>query len=401
MLSVAAAQEQILAGIVPLPSEIVALLAAQQRVLATTITAPLDLPPFANSAMDGYAVRAADLAGATTDQPIALRMIGEVPAGGVYTGILQPGTTIRIFTGAPLPDGADAVLQQELTTAGSRPDEVLMQAAVTPGQSVRASGSDISRGTVLLAPGVTLCAPEIAAIAACGIAEVAVTRQPRVAIVATGDELVALGQPLGPGQIYNSNTALLAAAVREAGGIPVVLLPARDTAADIRARFTEAAQYNLVLSSGGVSVGEYDLVKTILAEMGAMSFWRVNMRPGKPLAFGRLGATPFLGLPGNPVSSAVTCELFARPLIRAMLGCQAFYRTQIAARLGEGIPRGDREHYVRARLEYRTGVITVLPTGDQGSHRLASLLGADALAIIPAGSGEMANGEIVTALLLR
>jgi molybdopterin molybdotransferase len=401
LLSVEAALERILAQARALPGEDAPLAQAHGRVLAADLVAPLSLPPFANSSMDGYAVIAADLVGANAVAPVALRMIGTVPAGGVFTGEILPGTTVRIFTGAPLPVGADAVLQQELTAPGPDADTVLMQSAVTPGRNVREAGTDVTQGQTLLRRGTVLGAAEIAIAAATGAAMLAVTRRPRVAVVATGDELIPPGEPLGPGQIYNSNAFMLAAAVREAGGEPVMLPRARDRAEEIRAAFTAAQDADLILSSGGVSVGDFDLVRQVIEEMGAIDFWRVNVRPGKPLAFGKMGATPLIGLPGNPASSAVTFEVFARPLIRTLLGCNPISRPQIAVKLGSEIARGDRRHYVRAHLRYADGTVTATPTGDQGSHRIASLLGADALLIIAEGAGSIAAGEVIPALLLR
>lgn len=401
LLSVEAAQEHILATITPMPAETVDLIVAAGRVLAEAIMSPGDVPPFANSSMDGYAVRSADLAGADSAAPIHLPVAGEVPAGGVYPGTVIPGTVVRIFTGAPLPAGTDAVLQQELTAPGDTPEMIRLLAPAPPGMNVRAAGSDVPAGTTILEPGIALGAAEIAVLAAVGRGAVRVARRPRVAIVATGNELVEPGGQLAPGQIFNSNAPMLAAAVRAAGGEPLLLPIARDSADEIRDRFEQAARSaDLILSSGGVSVGDYDLVRQVLETLGQIAFWRVNLRPGKPFAFGQIGTTPLLGLPGNPASSAVTFEIFARPLLRSMLGCRAIQRPTIAVRLGIEQPRGDRRHYLRARLEYQDGTVTAWPTGDQGSHRIASLIGADALAIIAEGQGVFPAGALVPALLL-
>jgi molybdopterin molybdotransferase len=363
------------------------------------VDAPEDLPPFANSAMDGYALRTADITAADAAHPVRLNLIGEVPAGSVFPGTVGAGQAVRILTGAPLPAGADAVIQQELTTPGDGEVAILARGAV--GNNVRAAGTDVPRGTKLLARGVELGAAELAVLAAFGMDPLPVTRRPRVAILATGDELAAPGERPRPGQIRDSNSAWLAAAVAQAGAEPWPLGIARDTADDLRAHLARAAAADLILTSGGVSVGTYDLVKDVLAEGGAVEFWRVRLRPGKPLAFGTYGATPLFGLPGNPVSSAVTFELFARPAIRTMLGAAAVDRPLVEAELGgEAIARGDRRHYVRAHLSARDGRLIATPTGEQGSHRIASLLGAAALLVIHEGEGMVAPGTLVPALSL-
>lgn len=401
MMTVEEARAAILARFSPLPAESIAVSEALGRVLAADATAGEDLPPFANSAMDGYAVLSADTAGAGAEHPRRLTLIGEVPAGSVYPGSLQPGAVVRILTGAPVPAGADAVVQQELTAAGEGWVEI--QEAAAPGTNIREAGSDVRRGTLLARRGAEIGPAEVALLAALGVDPVRVTRRPRVAILATGDELAGPGETPRPGQIRDSNGPYLAAAVARAGAEVWRLGIARDNADDLRARLARAVEADLVLTSGGVSVGDYDLVKQILAEQGAMEFWRVRMRPGKPLAFGALGPgkTPLLGLPGNPVSTAVTFELFGRPAIRRLLGCAEIERPLLVVELaGEAIERGDRRHYVRVRLDSRAGRLVATPTGPQGSHVLTSLLGASALLVVEEGEGRLEPGEHATALLL-
>jgi molybdopterin molybdotransferase len=400
MLSVEEARERILGRFAPLEIETVPLTEALGRVLAGDAVAHENVPAFANSAMDGYALHSADAAGASEDTPRRLRLAGEVPAGRVYAGVVQPGEVVRILTGAAMPEGADAVLQQELTRAGDGWVELLAEAPA--GNNVRYPGEDVRAGDLLLPGGSELGPTEIALLAALGIHPVPVRRRPRVAILSTGDELAPLGTQPEPGQIRESNGPYLAAAVTRAGGIPVPLGIARDRAEDLRARLHQARDADLVLTSGGVSVGDYDLVKQILTEQGDINFWRVRMRPGKPLAFGTLGTTPVLGLPGNPVSAAVTFELFGRPAIRTMLGCRQVQRPVVEVVLaGPDIPRADRRHFVRARLHSRDGLLVATPTGDQGSHLISSLRGATALLVIMEGEGLVRTGEHVPALLLN
>lgn len=399
MMSVEEARDAILARFAPLPAETIAITEALGRVLADDASAAEDLPPFANSAMDGYAVLSSDTTSATREHPRRLTLAGEVPAGSVYSGTLRSGAAIRILTGAPVPTGADAVIQQELTQAGD--DWVEVQAVVEPATNIRVAGSDVRQGTLLARRGTEIGPAEIALLAALGITPLRVTRRPRVAILATGDELVAQGEQPGPGQIRDSNTPYLAAAVARAGAEPWVLGIAHDNAADLRARLAQAVAADLVLTTGGVSVGTYDLVKQVLAEQGNVAFWRVRMRPGKPVAFGTLGDTPLLGLPGNPVSTAVTFELFGRPAIRRMLGCAQIERPVVEVELaGEPVERGDRRHYVRVRLESLAGRLVATPTGPQGSHVITSLVGASALLVVAEGTGRIEPGGHASALLL-
>jgi molybdopterin molybdotransferase len=400
MFSVAEAQQRILDSFSLLTAEVIPLAAALGRVLAEDAVAQDQLPLFDNSAMDGYALRAADTQGATRDQPVRLRIAGEIPAGRVLDRALKAGEAARIFTGGAVPDGADAVIQQELVSVE---DGVLALEAPVPLQtSVRRAGEDVAQGALLLSRGSEIGPAELALLASAGVSPVTVSRRPRVAILATGDELVPVGAPLAPGQIRESNSIYLTAAVTRAGAEAVPLGVARDDENDLRAKLASAQDADVIISSGGVSVGEYDLVKQILGEQGAVDFWRVRMRPGKPLAFGRLAATPLIGLPGNPVSAAVTFELFARPAIRRMLGVTSVFRPKVEVTLdGPDIERSDREQYVRVRLHAEHGVLHARPTGDQRSHIITSLRGASAYIIIAIGEGVVRGGERVPALLLN
>jgi molybdopterin molybdotransferase len=400
MLTVEEARDRMLPRFRPLPAEEVALTSALGRVLAEDAIARESLPAFINSAMDGYAVRSADTIGASPQSPVRLRLAGEVPAGRVYAGTVDAGEAVRILTGAPLPDGADAVLQQELTEVGNGWVSLLAEAPA--GTNLRWPGEDVLAGTLLVPGGTELGPAEIALLAALGVSPVHVTRRPRVAILATGDELAPLGETPAPGQIHESNSPYLAAAVTRAGAEPIPLGIARDRADELRAKLDQARSADLVLTSGGVSVGDYDLVKQMLDEQGGIEFWRVRMRPGKPVAFGMLGETPLLGLPGNPVSAAVTFELFGRPAIRTMLGCRQILRPTVEAVLqGPDIERADRRQYVRVRLASRGGTLFARPTGEQGSHIISSLRGATALLVVEVGEGIVRAGEQVPALLLN
>ena len=400
MLTVEEARERVLAHFRPLEAAEVPLSAALGRILAGDAVSSEYLPPFTNSAMDGYAVRSSDAHGASAASPKRLRLVGEVPAGSVYAGTVGAGEAVRILTGAPLPDGADAVLEQEQAEAGEGWVSLLAEAPA--GNNLRHPGEDVKPGDVLAPGGTELGPAEIALLAALGVHPVRVTRRPRVAILSTGDELAPLGEPLRPGQIRESNGPYLVAAVQRAGGEPLPLGIARDRAEEIRAKLAAARDADLILTSGGVSVGDYDLVKQILGEQGDIQFWRVRMRPGKPVAFGHLGETPLLGLPGNPVSAAVTFELFGRPAIRTMLGCRQVERPLVDVVLaGEPIQRIDRRNFVRARLDSRDGTLTATPTGAQGSHIISSLRGATALLIIMEGEGIVHPGDHLPALLLN
>jgi molybdopterin molybdotransferase len=400
MLSVEEAQARVLNAFETLPAERVPLAQTLGRVLAEDVYADLDIPPHANSSMDGYAVRAADTAGAGGDHPVRLEVVGELPAGYVTETPVRAGTAIRIMTGAPLPAGADAVVRVEDTRTADGAVEIL--AEVPPGHYVRPAGEDVHQGDRVLLRGTSVRPQEVGMLAALGCREVAVTRRPRVAILATGDELVAVGEPLGPGQIRNVNGYSNAAQVAKYGGTPVPLGVARDRMAELTDKLKAglAQDVDLFLTSGGVSVGQFDLVKQVLATEGEMNFWRVRMKPGKPLAFGHIGAVPILGLPGNPVSAMVSFEMFARPAIRRMLGAGGT-REPIVATLVDAIPpKDERRHYVRVRVSVEEGDYRASLTGAQGSGVLSSLVKADGLAIIPEDWTHAPAGARVRVILL-
>ena len=399
MLSVEEALAQLLAAIAPLATEDAPLAACLDRVLAADATADIDLPPFTNSAMDGYAVRAADTTAAGPDTPCRLPVRGEIAAGDSGLTPLPPGAAMRIMTGAPLPPGADAVIPVEQTRAEG--EMVALLAAVPVGASVRHAGEDVRRGQRVLVAGATIGPGEVGLLASLGYARVPVHRQPRVAILSTGDELVEIAERPGPGQIRNSNAAMLAAQVRRAGGSPIDLGVARDTRQSVNAALDAGRGCDLYISSGGVSVGVYDVVKAVLEERGGVQFWRVNMRPGKPVAFGQIDGTPFLGLPGNPVSSFVTFELFARPLLRRMAGHRLLGRQLVPVVVDDELGGfHDRRHYVRALVRWEEDGWHATTTGAQGSHLLTSTLAANALVVIPEGSRGPGAGERASALLL-
>ncbi|MBV8694297.1 MAG: molybdopterin molybdotransferase MoeA [Ktedonobacteraceae bacterium] len=399
MLSVEEALALVLAEIKVLPVVQVPLSESFGLVLAQDVVAQENIPPFANSAMDGFALLSKD-SRLHAGQPARLRVIGEVAAGYVADRAVETGTAMRIMTGAPVPLGADTVIQIELTRS-TEPDwvEILQESVV--GNNIRPAGDDIRQGQIVLQRGSEIGVWEISILATLGWATVPVVRRPRVAILATGDEVLDVDEPLRPGTIRNSNSYLLEAAVRRAGAEPHRLGVARDTSESLREKFSEALTYDLILTSGGVSVGEFDLVKNILAEQGEMSFWRINMRPGKPLAFGHIGNIPLLGLPGNPVSSAVTFELFGRPLLRKMLGHTRLQRQQVDVVVVDGISECVmRRHYVRAHVEWHDGHFVAHTTGNQGSHMLTSLLNANALIIVPEGGVKIEAGDTAKAMML-
>ena len=397
MLTVAQAQQRILDGIGPLRTERVGLSEALGRVLAEPVVSRRTLPPFDNSAMDGYAVRHRDTVGASSSTPVVLDVIGESRAGMPPGRRLQPGTAMRIMTGAPVPDGADAVVRYEDTDSGR--ERVSIHVSVNSGTSVRRAGEDMNPGDPVLDIGRRLRPADLAACAALGNAWLEVRRRPRVAVVSTGDELVEPSVEPGPGQIVDSNAVAIAAAVREAGGEPVRIGIARDSPADLRRAFTDASRSDLVVSSAGVSMGDHDHVRDVVDAMGRMDFWRVAMRPGKPLAVGVIGDVPFIGLPGNPVSSQVTFELFARPAILQLQGATEVHRRRSAARALEAMEKPEGlETFHRGVLVPSRGageLPGVRLTGPQGSGIMRSLVLADCLIALPAAGSRVEAGTVV------
>jgi molybdopterin molybdotransferase len=402
MLSVEDAGARILAAFSELPPEPTPLLRTLGLTLAEDVFAAFPIPPLANSAMDGYAVRVADTLGASPESPRRLRIISNLAAGYVSQEAVEPGAAIRIMTGAPVPPGAEAVIQVELTDREA--DDVLVHAEVTPRRNIREAGEDIQDGQAVLARGTRIRPAEVGVLASLGLREVSCVRRPRVGILATGDELLEPGEPLAPGKIYNANAYSTAAQVLEAGGEPVPLGIARDTRESLGAKIREALDQgvDMLVSSGGVSVGDFDLVKDMLAAEGEIDFWQVNMKPGKPLAFGHLGGVPMIGLPGNPVSSMISFELFGRPAIQKMMGRPLTPRPQVTARIEDFYRKTDgRRHYVRVRVRREGEEYRARLTGEQGSGILTSLTHANGLAVIPEESPDVQPGARATVWLLE
>ncbi|MTD17291.1 molybdopterin molybdenumtransferase MoeA [Nakamurella sp. YIM 132087] len=382
----------------PAPTVDVPLAAALGQVLARDIPAPISLPPFANSAMDGYAVRAADL----TSFPIELPVSQDIPAGRQDVGPLAPGTAARIMTGAPMPADADTIVQVERTDGGV--DRVRIDSAPPAGVHVRTVGEDVVAGSLLLPAGSVVHGPQIGVAAAVGLATLPVRRAVRILVLSTGTELVAPGQPLGPGQIYESNSAMLAAAIREAGGEPVLAHFVSDDVDEFSDRLASAAaEVDLVLTSGGVSAGAYEVVKDALTGRG-VEFAKVAMQPGMPQGAGHVTlpdgrAVAMVTLPGNPVSSYVSFEVFVRPAIRAAIGHPDPLRPAVRVPLSVGLESPD------GKRQFRRGVLdtvagTVAPWGGPGSHLLAWLAGADAMIVVPESVTSLAAGDEVEVWLL-
>ncbi len=402
-LSAAEAARRILADIRRQPALRVPLDDALDSVLAEDAVSPLDIPAWTNSAMDGYAARGADVRGASVERPVRLRVVEQLPAGRFPTRALGPGEVARIFTGAPLPEGADTVIRQEDTDEGAETVTVLRDRDV--GVNIRRAGEDIRRGTTVLTAGMALGPAQLGVLASLAVAQPLVYRRPRVAILGSGDEIVDVDQPeeiLSGRKTASSNTHTLVALVRHAGGEPVNLGIARDSPDSLREHFRRALDCDLLVTTAGISVGEHDYVRPVLEELGAeQRFWKIRMRPGAPVGFGVLGAIPWIGLPGNPVSTMVTFELFARPAIRTMCGHPLPFRRTVPVRLAEPVSLKPKlQHFLRAVVRDGPDGPEARLTGPQGSGILSSMVLANALLVIPEGQFETPAGALLPAIRL-
>lgn len=409
LLNVDDAVARILSEISILSAENIPLIESLGRVLAAPLISEISLPPFANSSMDGFAVRSGNTQFATREQPALLRLMFDIPAGSSPTETIHPGQSARIMTGAPLPDGADAVVPVEDTDQEWKPGSgdplppiVKVYTPVRVGSSVRPVGEDIQAGQTVLEAGTLIRAQELGVLAALGQAQVSVTRRPRIAIVGSGDELVEVDEPLAPGKIRDVNSYTLFGLITGYGGEAIRIPTARDTIEDVRRAFNEALSHqpDIILSSAGVSVGTFDVVRTVIDDLGKIDFWRVNLRPGKPLAFGKLGGVPFFGLPGNPVSAMVTFDVFVRPVLLRMSGRPDAIPT-VEATLRETLASDGRRSYIRVTLESENGQYYATSTGTQSSGALTSMIRADGLLVIPEGVTEARAGEKFPVRLLR
>lgn len=394
MLTVAEAQHRILERIDLLPTEEQSLQDAHGHVLAEDVRSERDVPPFANSAMDGYAVKAEDTRSASAASPVLLRVAGEVRAGSAPPGPVASGMALRIMTGAMVPAGANAVVRVEDTA--EQDGEVAIKVAVAAGTSLRAAGSDLKKGDAVASAGRVITPGLVGVLASAGRIGVRCFRSPRVLVVTTGDELREPGEILGPGQITNTNRYTLAAAVEEAGGVVIDPGVARDRRDDLEQRLQAARDADLIVTTGGVSMGAYDLVRQLMERDRKIDFWQVALRPGKPLLFGELNAVPLIGLPGNPVSTLVCFELFVRPALLKMQGRQDLYRPRLSAVTKDALSNPPHlEQYFRGVARREDTKILVRLTGDQGSHVLRSMADANCFIVVPVGISEVPQGAAV------
>ncbi|MRR09395.1 molybdopterin molybdenumtransferase MoeA [bacterium] len=394
MISFREARDIILSGAKPLATESCQLSELLGRVLAQDVASSFDIPPRDNSAMDGFAVRYEDIRTA----PVVLEVIEDVPAGTVATKSVGKGQAIRIMTGAQIPDGADCVVPVELTEPGIRNTEYRILDTVQSGEHVRKRGEDVKAGAVLLSKGTRLRPQEVGLIASLGMMEAMVSQRPVVGVLSSGNEIVAPGGKLGPGQIYDANRFSVAAQAVQVNAVIHDYGIVEDKLEKIVAALERAAsECDIVLTSGGVSVGDYDLMKQALSGLGRMNFWQVAQKPGKPLAFGHIKSTPVVGLPGNPVSSMVICDQYVRPLLLKMQAASQLFREQLTAVCGQEIkkPSGRRE-FLRAKVAWREGAYHAVLTGAQGSGILTSMVQADGLMVLEEERTTVKPGEAVT-----
>ncbi|HVR44050.1 MAG TPA: gephyrin-like molybdotransferase Glp [Thermoanaerobaculia bacterium] len=400
MLSVEEARESVLRDVPLVGTEEIALIDALGRVLREDVRAVRDVPLRDNSAMDGYAVRSEDLAGASPQAPVRLSVIEDVPAGRVPTRRVEKGAAVRIMTGALLPEGSDTVVPVELTDAGS--ETVAIVEHVREGSHVRRRAEDMKEGAIVLRAGSRIGPAEIGVLASVQAATVRVARRPSVAILSTGDEIVEVDQAWEPGKVVNSNSYSLAALAREAGAAPRLMGVVKDTLEETKNAIGASLESDFILSSGGVSVGAFDFVKDALDALGAeTSFWQVAMKPGRPLVFSRLGGKLYFGLPGNPVSCMVSFLLFVGPAVRKAMGqAGPLVPPTVRARTeGRLRSRGDRRQYLRARVVARDGEMVAIPMRVQGSGVSTSMVGANGFCVLDAGVTEIAPGEMVDVVI--
>jgi molybdopterin molybdotransferase len=410
LLSVLEAQQKILSAVPKREPESCSVEAAYGRVLTQNIHSPLELPPFTNSSMDGFAVRSEETHNASAASPVRLPVKLDIPAGFSKTEPLLVGTAARILTGAPLPPGADAVVQLENTDqqgssqTTSLPETVSIFVPVKKGENTRFAGEDVKSGQLVLKSGRILQPQDIGLLISLGVRQVSVWPIPPIALFSSGDELLTPDQPLTPGKIYDSNGFVLAGILKKAGAEVIQLGTARDNPQSVVEILDKALLYppDLIISSAGVSVGVFDYVRQVIEENGSLSFWRVNMRPGKPIAFGYYKNIPFIGLPGNPVSAYIGSLLFALPVIRSLLGLPPFQQKLVKAILTEALESPDgRESFYRGNIKLVDGTYQASLTGHQGSGNLFSLVQANALLIVPAGVKVIPAGEEVSAWALE
>lgn len=400
MISYEDALQCVLANVRPLGTEEVGVEDACGRTPAEDVVSPEDIPCYDNSAMDGYAVIAADLAAASQEKPVALQLCEDVPAGKVPQKTVTPGFTARIMTGAPIPKGADAVVMVETTEADG--NTIRFSQPVAPGDHIRLAGEDMKKGSVALRAGHKIRAQEMGLLVSIGRARLKVFRRPQVGILSTGDEIIECNEPLSVGKVRNSNAYTLSGLVLKYGGTPVRLGIARDTREALREKLVEGLKYDMILTTGGVSVGDYDYVKDALADLRwELKFWQVATKPGKPVTFGLLSGKPVFGLPGNPSGAMVTFELFARPALLRMQGQERLAKVTVKARLGSDLRRKPgRMEFIPALVTQRNGQFCAVRCGGRGSGVLSPLCEANALIVVPREAGPLKKGDWGEAQLL-